>query len=105
MNEFQDVLTDKPGETSFIEHDIKLTSDQQVRTKQYPLPFSMTETIKDETKKMLDMGIIDSSKSPYTSPVVLVKKADQSIRFCINFTNLNKLTVFDAEPFPNPDES
>ena len=50
FNKFQDVLTDKPGETSLIEHDSKLTSDQPVRTKQYPLPFSMTETIKAERK-------------------------------------------------------
>ena len=104
LNDFRDVLTDIPGETSLIEHDINLTSDQPVRTKQYPLPFSRTETIKAETKKMLDMGIIEPSKSPYMSPVVLVKKADQSIRFCIDFRNLNKLTVFDAEPIPNPDE-
>ena len=104
LNDFRDVLTDIPGETSLIEHDIDLTSDQPVRTKQYPLPFSMTETIKAETKKMLDMGIIEPSKSPYMSPVVLVKKADQSIRFCIDFRNLNKLTVFDAKPIPNPDE-
>ena len=101
---FKDVITDVPGETSLIEHEIKLVSDQSVRTKQYPLPFSMTETIKIETEKMLEMGIIEPSQSPYISPVVLVKKSDQSIRFCIDFRNLNNLTVFDAEPIPNPDE-
>ena len=63
----------------------------------------MTETIKDETEKMLEMGNMEPSQSPYISPVVLVKKSDQSIRFCIDFRNLNKLTVFDAEPIPNPD--
>ena len=103
LEDFKDVLTDVPGETNLIEHEIKLVSDQPVRTKQYPLPFSMTETIKDETEKMLEMGIIEPSQSPYISPVVLVKKSDQSIMFCIDFRNLNKLTVFDAEPIPNPD--
>ena len=63
----------------------------------------MTETIKEETLKMLDMNIVEPSKSPYMSSVVLVKKSDQSIRFCIDFRNLNKLRVFDAEPIPNPD--
>ena len=77
---------------------------EPVRTKQYPLPFSMTETIKEETLKMLDMNIVEPSESPYMPPVVLVKKSDQSIRFCIDFRNLNKLTVFDAEPIPNPGE-
>ena len=64
----------------------------------------MTETIKDETEKMLEMGIKEPSQSPYISPVVLVKKSDQSIKLCIDFRNLNKLTVFDAEPIPNTDE-
>ena len=104
LEDLKDVLTDVPGETNLIEHEIKLVSDQPVRTKQYPLPFSMTETIKDETEKMLEMGIIEPSKSPYISKVVLVKKSDQSIRFCKDFRNLNKLTVFDAEPIPNQDE-
>ena len=104
LEDFKDVLTDVPGETNLIEHKIKLVSDQPVRTKQYPLPFSMTETIKDETEKMLEMGIIEPSQSPYISPVVLVKKSEQSIRFCIDFRNLNKMTVFDAEPIQNPDE-
>ena len=104
LKEFTDVLTDVPGETNLVEHKIKLTSDQPVRTKQYPLPFAMTEIIKEETKKMLDMGIIEPSNSAYMSPVVLVKKSDQSIRFCIDFRNLNKLTKFDAEPIPIPEE-
>ena len=66
--------------------------------------FFMTETIKGETKKMLDVGIIERSNSPYMSPVVLVKKPDQTFRFCIDFRNLYKLTVFDAEPIPIPEE-
>ena len=104
LKDFTYVLTDVPGETNLIEQEIKLTSDQPIRTKQYQLPFSMTETIKGETKKMLDMGIIEKSNSPYMSPVVLVKKPDQTFRFCIDFRNLNKLTVFDAEAVPIPEE-
>ena len=41
LEEFQDI----PGETNLIEHRINLTSEQPVRTKQYPLPFAMTETV------------------------------------------------------------
>ena len=53
---------------------------------------------------MLDMGIVEPSTSPYLSPVVLVKKSDQTVRFCIDFRNLNKIIVYDAEPIPNPEE-
>ena len=104
LEEFKDVLTDIPGETNLIEHKINLTSDQPIRTKQYPLPFAMSQTVKEETKKMLEMGIVEPSSSPYLSPVVLVKKSDQTVRFCIDFRNLNKITVYDAEPIPNPEE-
>ena len=93
-----------PGETNLIKQEIQLTSHQPIRTNQYPLPFAMMETVRAETKKMLEMDIIEPSKSPYIFPIVLVKKSDQTIRFCIDFRNLNKLTVFDAEPIPNPDE-
>ena len=104
LEEIQDVLTDIPGETNLIEHRINLMSEQPVRTQQYPLPFAMTETVKEETKKMLDMGIVEPSTSPYLSPVVLVKKSDQTVRFCIDFRNLNKITVYNAEPISNPEE-
>ena len=102
LEEFKDVLTDIPGETNLIEHKINLTSDQPIRTKQYPLPFAMSQTVKEETKKMLEMGIVEPSSSPYLSPVVLVKKSDQTVRFCIDFRTLDKITVYDAEPIPNP---
>ena len=102
LEEFKDVLTYIPGETNLIEHKINLTSDQPLRTKQYPLPFAMSQTVKEETKKMLEMGIVEPSSSPYLSPVVLVKKSDQTVRFCIDFRNLDNITVYDAEPIPNP---
>jgi hypothetical protein len=50
---------------------------------------------------MLDQGVIEPSNSPYSSPVVLVKKKDGTNRFCIDFRQLNKITIFDAEPMPD----
>jgi hypothetical protein len=59
----------------------------------YPTPFAMRETIDREVKQLLEMGLIEPSKSPYSSPVVIVRKPD--------YRKLNKITVFDAEPLPN----
>ncbi|XP_021346938.1 uncharacterized protein LOC110446222, partial [Mizuhopecten yessoensis] len=104
LEEFRDVLTDIPGETNFVEHDILTTSRDPVRVKPYPLPFSTRETIKKEIDKMLEMKVIESSNSPYAAPVVIVKKKDGTNRFCIDFRQLNRVTIFDAEPMPNTED-
>jgi len=104
LNEFTDVLSDKPGSTHLLQHDIKITTDIPIRVKPYPIPFSMKETVIDEVRKMIDMGIIERSESPYSSPIVIVKKKDKTNRFCIDFRSLNKYTVFDAEPMPNSED-
>ena len=102
--EFADVFTDVPGTTSIVEHEITVTSNQPVRSKQYPVPYSLKKDIKEEIDNMLKLEIIEPCNSPYASPVVMVKKPDGSYRFCCDFRKLNSITVFDAEPIGNPDE-
>ena len=57
-----------------------------------------------EIQDMLDLGVIEPSVSPYSSPIVLDLKRDGSVRFCIDFRKLNKVTEFDAEIKPNIEE-
>ena len=64
----------------------------------------MRSVMETEVQDMLDLGIIESSIFPYSSPIVLVPKKDGSVRFCIDFRKLNKVTEFDAEPMPNMEE-
>ena len=52
-------------------------------------------------KMMLDAGVIWPSNSPWCNAVVLVRKKDGSLRFCINFRKLNSLTVKDSHPLPH----
>ena len=49
---------------------------------------------------MLDAGVIRPSNSPWCNAVVLVRKKDGSLRFCIDFRKLNSLTVKDSHPLP-----
>ena len=86
VQEFSGTFSEKKtGRTSLMEHDIKLTTDTPVRVKQYPLPYSMMQAVGDEVRSMIALGIIERSESPYCSPVIIVKKKDNTNRFCIDF--------------------
>ena len=100
-----DILTTRPGVFSGnLMLEISLTSDVPFRRKMCKLPFSSKDVVEKEIQVMLDLEIIEPSKSPYSSPVVLVRKKDWSCRFCIDFRGLNKITVFDAELIPNVED-
>jgi hypothetical protein len=101
--EYQDILTDLPLLTTLDVCEIKTVDEEPVRTRQYPLPHSQHETIKQEVESMLAMGVIERASSPYSSPIVLVKKKDGAVRFCVDFRKINQRVIFDAEPMPDID--
>ena len=104
MDEFSDVLSTKPGRTNLGEHDIKLTTDTPIRSKQYPIPFALKKTVEDEVKSMLELGVIERSDSEYCSNYVITKKADGTNRFCIDFRPINRVSVFGCEPMPSTED-
>ena len=99
-SQFQSLFTEAPGTTSLAQHHIKLTSDQPVRSRPYPVPYSLRVSLKKDITDMMTMGVIRESSSQYASPVVVVKKKDNTNRVCVDYRKLNKLTVFDPEPMP-----
>ena len=63
------------------------------------LPPQLDE-VREHLKLMLDTGVIQHSNSPWCNAVVLVRKKDGSLRFCIDFRKLNSLTVKESHPLP-----
>ena len=94
------LFTEAPGTIDLLQHHIKLTSDEPVRSKPYPVPYSMRESLRKDIAHMIKMRVIRESSSPYASPVVVVKKKNNTNRVRVDYQKLNKLTVFDPEPMP-----
>ena len=57
-----------------------------------------------QVQQMLSSNVIRPSNSPWASPVVMVRKKDGSLRFCVDFRQLNAATVKDAHPLPRIDD-
>ena len=53
---------------------------------------------------MLRLGVIEPSRSPWSSPIVMVPKPDGTLRFCNDFRRLNEVSEFDCYPMPRVDE-
>jgi transposase InsO family protein len=104
LTEYRNQLSDVPGRSTLGFHDIKLTDSKPIRSRPYPVPHALRETIKKEVKTMLDLGVIEESESPYASPLCIVVKPDGTNRCCVDMRKLNQITVFDAEPTPIQDE-
>ena len=50
------------------------------------------------------MGVVQPSNSPWASPIVLVRKKDGTLRFCVDYRGLNSVTKKDTFPLPRIDD-
>ena len=103
LDEFKDVFSDVPSKTKVITHEIHLKDKTPIYKRQYPLSFASEEIIRQEVEMMLSMDVIEKSDSPFSSPIVLVKKKDGKTRFCIDFRAVNCQTISLNVPIPDQD--
>ena len=64
---------------------------------------ALKDVVDTEVTQMLEQGVVKPSSSPWSSPIVMVKKKDGSWRFCVDYRKLNSVTRQDAYPLPRID--
>ncbi|KAI3506082.1 hypothetical protein L1887_28438 [Cichorium endivia] len=70
----------------------------------YRLAPSKMEELKRQLQELLELGFIRPSSSPWGTPILFVKKKDGSIRMCIDYRELNKITIKNRYPVPRIDD-
>ena len=88
------------GRTNLVKHHIKLTDPVPFKEAYRRIPPQMYDEVKTHLQEMLDLGAIRPSNSPWASAIVLVRKKDGRLRFCIDLRKLNNRTVKDAYSLP-----
>jgi len=88
------------GPTNRAQHSIRLIDDTFIKQRYHPRNPAMQAVIDTEVDKMLAQGVIEPSYSPWSSPIMIVKKKDGRQRFCIDFRRVNDVTHKDAYPLP-----
>ena len=93
------------GRTDLVKHDIVTDGSQPIKQHMRRIPFHLRPEADKEVSKMLNAGVIEPSSSPWAAPVVLVRKKDGTIRYCIDYRKLNDVTKKDSYPLPRIDDS
>jgi hypothetical protein len=81
-----------------------LPGSPPVAVRPYRYPNAHKDELERQCTSMMEQGLIRRSCSAFSSLVLLVKKADGSWRFCVDYRALNAITVKDAYPIPVVDE-
>ncbi|KAG3070611.1 hypothetical protein PI125_g22943 [Phytophthora idaei] len=94
----------KPGRTGLLKFSIDTGTHLPIKQPPYRVSKAEGDVMESEIQEYLDFGLIRPSTSPWASPVLMIRKADGGIRFCIDYRKLNAVTVKDSYPIPLIDD-
>ncbi len=100
----EQVFSDAPGITSVAEMVIETGEAAPVTSHHYRIPKAREDIVKEEVAAMLRSGLIETSRSPWSSPMLLVPKKDGTFRPVVDYRKLNRVTEQDPFPMPRIDE-
>jgi hypothetical protein len=107
LNAYADIFEELRGLPSQRRHDHRihlLPGTAAVAVRPYRYPQLLKDEVKRQCTDMLTQDTIQPSTSPFSSPMLLVKKADKSWHFCVDYRALNEKTVKDKFLIPVVDE-
>ena len=103
LNEHEKVFASNDaalGDFKGLEMKIHLTDNQPVRRHYNSIPRPLYDDVRNHITDMLHRGIIQPSTSNYSSPLVLVRKKDGTMRICVDYRAVNAKTVGESNPIP-----
>lgn len=104
VQSFQEISSEnKIGRTNKITLNIDTGDAVPFKKRPYVMSPYMLKILNEELDDMIKLGVVEPSKSPWCSPVLLVKKDNKEYRFCFDGRSLNHLTKHDSYPMPNID--
>ncbi|UYV77623.1 hypothetical protein LAZ67_15001761 [Cordylochernes scorpioides] len=104
LEKYADLFSSGLGRSNLAKHRIDTEGAKPIKHKPYRVSAKKREIIKEKIDEMLRDGIIRPSSSPWSFPVILVKKREGKYRFCVDYRKLNDVTVKDVYPIPRIDE-
>ena len=93
------------GNCDLVKHAINLTDETPFKEQHRRIPPALFQEVREHLKEMLEVGAIRPSTSPFSSNVVVVRKKDGSIRFCVDYRRLNNRTIKDAQAIPKVEDT
>ena len=101
--EFDDLFQAPKGVLPPGEHDFRILTDPTAKIPHHQ-PYRMTQSERAEfevqIRKLLANGWVTNSHSRYAAPIIFVKKPDATLRICVDYRGLNKITAKDRYPLP-----
>ena len=94
--------TDDLGRTSVVKHEIHIEENAKpIKQRPQIAPMAFAKEEDKIIQEQLKAGVIRESSSPWTCPLVYVRKKDGGTRPCVDYKKLNQLTTVDVYPLPN----
>ena len=92
------------GKTSLVKHTIKLMNYTPFKERYHRIPPNPYEEVKKHLHEMFEIGATQRSNNSWASAVVLLRKKDGSLTFCINLCKLNACAIKDTYGLPRINE-